>query len=68
MSIRTIAGLALLYVAVAGLPQIEIPPLPLPQPSPVAPDIKEPSVELQERVAGVAKICVRWTPLIGWCG
>lgn len=57
MSIRTIAGLALLYVAVAGLPQIEMPSLPLPQPPPVAPDIKEPSVELQERVAGVARIC-----------
>ena len=57
MSIRTIAGLALLYVAVAGLPQIDIPSLPLPQPTPDAPDIKEPSKMLQERVAGVAKIC-----------
>lgn len=59
MSIRTIAGLALVYVALYGLPNVQIPSLPLPQPSPVAPDVKEPSVELQERVAGVAKICRR---------
>lgn len=57
MSIRTIAGLALVYVAIYGLPQIDVPSLPLPQPSPVAPDIEEPSKMLQERVAGVAKIC-----------
>ena len=57
MSIRTIAGLALVYVALYGLPSVQIPSLPLPQPSPVAPDIKEPSKMLQERVAGVAKIC-----------
>ena len=57
MSIRAIAGLALIYVAIYGLPEVEIPSLPLPQPSPVAPSIEEPSKMLQERVAGVAKIC-----------
>jgi hypothetical protein len=51
VSIRTIAGLALVYVALYGLPKIDVPSLPLPQPSPVAPDIEEPSKMV------VAKIC-----------
>lgn len=57
MPIRTLIGLALIYVAVSGMPQIDLPSLPTPQPQ--APKLETPSVEMRRAVEDVAKICER---------
>lgn len=57
MPIRTLIGLALIYVAVSGMPQIDLPSLPIPQPQ--GPKLERPSVEMRNAVEDVAKICER---------
>lgn len=57
MSLRTIAAIACVYVAVFGLPDIQLPSI---SPSaPERPDVDKPSAALQEAVADVAAICER---------
>ena len=58
MNVRTIAGLALVYVAVYGLPDVQIPTIPTPS-APTTPTVETPSMEMQQAVAGVAEICER---------
>ena len=55
MNLRTIVALGAIYVAVFGLPDVQ-----LPTPSaPERPTVEKPSAELQEAVADVASICER---------
>lgn len=56
MNIRTIAGLACIYVALYGVPKIDLPEIPIPS-VPSTPKIKEPSMEMQRAVSDVADIC-----------
>jgi len=57
MSLRTIVALGAIYIAVFGLPDVQLPNI---SPSaPKRPDAEKPSAELQEAVADVAAICER---------
>lgn len=55
MNLRTIAAIGLIYVAIYGLPEIDLPNVPSPTPS--RPTVDEPSAELQRAVDDVATIC-----------
>lgn len=58
MNLRTIIAIAAIYVALYGLPEgVKLPDIPLPTPSPVVPDLPEPSRDMQKAVADVADIC-----------
>lgn len=56
MNMRTIAGVACIYVALYGMPEIDLPDIPVPS-VPSTPKIKEPSMEMQRAVSDVADIC-----------
>jgi hypothetical protein len=58
MSPRILAAIGILYVAFNGLPDIELPEI---SPSRPATPVKEPSMEMQDAVAGVAEIAKTMT-------